>query len=326
MRSFSLCELKNEIHYQMIKAVYHKNLRSEKEYWSRQKKNINMTGKDYYVIRRKDKAGLFSFYITTVAQIKRALDRGLIPVVDLMNYRNVYMGLADIGQYNPWEILFSQPSDEKLTDIEKTAKSLYYCDIEVPEDRPNDEMDFLNTLNKQNNIWREIVSKYVKVDQKILEDADEIYQSISNNGRRRILGVLCRGTDYISLKPKNHPVQPSLEELFETVDAVKKKYDCESIFLATEDSIYENAFKQKYGDLLCTIQEEKILYTGGYLSDIIRLQTKQERMQTAVNYLKKILVLSKCQCFVAGRTSGTVGVMLQDHQFDCTFFFDHGRY
>ena len=98
------------------------------------------------------------------------------------------------------------------------------------------------------------------------------------------------------------------------------------IFLATEDSIYENAFKQKYGDLLCTIQEEKILYTGGYLSDIIRLQTKQERMQTAINYLKKILVLSKCQCFVAGRTSGTVGVMLQDHQFDCTFFFDHGRY
>ena len=90
---------------------------------------------------------------------------------------------------------------------------------------------------------------------------------------------------------------------------------------------YEAAFKTRYKEVLFVIQENKMRYNGsGYLDNTIRLLTQNERMQTGVNYLKKVLILSMCQCFVAGRTSGTVGVMLQNHNFDYTFFFDKGRY
>ncbi len=96
----------NKIRYGVRKILYYKNLKSEEEYWKRTEMSICEDGPDYYVIRRKGKVGLFSIYITTIGQIKYALRNGMIPVVDLMNYRNLYMGIESLGKYNPWENLF----------------------------------------------------------------------------------------------------------------------------------------------------------------------------------------------------------------------------
>lgn len=326
MMKYELEEIVNKVRYKAIKLLYRKNLRLEENYWKTNEKSISKDGNEYYVIRRKGEVGLFSIYLTTVAQIKYAIENGMIPVIDLMNYSNVYMGIQDIGKYNPWEIMFFQPSNEILSDIEKNAKKINYCTLDVPEIRPNDDTDFLYSLNNRENIWRVLVRNYMKVKPEILTDVQAEYRRISCDGKDRMLGVLCRGTDYIKLRPKDHPIQPSPDELFEIIDNAIRKYNCKKIFLATEDKSFEQVFKNRYKNFLFTIEEQKIPYKGGYLSDTIRIQTRDERMQTGINYLKKILLLSMCQCFVAGRTSGTVGVMLQDHNFEYTYFFDKGRY
>ena len=316
-----------KLRYAFRKMRYRSNLNKECIYWEKMQELVNESGNDYYVIRRKGKVGLFSIYITTVGQIKYAFERGLIPIIDLKNYRNEYMGIESIGKYNPWEVLFEQPSGEMLEDVEKEAGTLYYCEKDVPDERPNDETDFLYTLNDVTNEWRSLVSKYIRVNSQLLEHARSEFKVINNNGQYRVLGVLCRGTDYIKLCPKNHPIQPDMEEVFDKVDSVMMEYKCQRIFLATEDVSYEAAFKTRFKEVLFVIQENKMRYNGsGYLDNTIRLLTQNERMQTGVNYLKKVLILSMCQCFVAGRTSGTVGVMLQYHNFDYTFFFDKGRY
>ena len=36
----------------------------------------------------------------------------------------------------------------------------------------------------------------------------------------RVLGVLCRGTDYTSRKPKNHPIQPSIDMVVDKIDSM----------------------------------------------------------------------------------------------------------
>lgn len=320
----------NKICYMLREMSYRKKVRNETEYWKTVKHTGNGDSGEYYVIRRKGKAGLFSLYITTIGQIKYAIDHGLIPIVDFKNYSNTLQGIDQVGTYgkghNPWEDLFIQPSEEKLTDVEMTAKTLWYCEEDIPGDRPSDNTDFLYSLN-QNNEWRGLALEYLKVQPHIIEEAEALYRKITENGNNRVLGVLCRGTDYFSLHPKDHPIQPNVDEMLDQTDFSMKEYSCKKVFLATEDAAIERAFREKYKDALFVINEKKIDYKGyGHLYDTSRLMSQGDRIQNATIYLKKILILSMCNCFIAGRTSGTVAVMLQNHHFDYTYFFDLGRY
>ena len=280
----------------------------------------------FYIIRRNNsRVGLFSMYITTAGHIKYALDKGYVPIVDMCNYHNAYQEEADHGKVNSWEYFFFQPQDYSLSDA-YSGKNIILSNILPTEIRPNDSMAFLRNKDGLLNEWRKMICRYIKVSPYIQEEVNKIFENFSDGGKTKVLGVLCRGTDYIKLKPKGHPIQPNISELFDKVDEIKMKYKCDKIFLATEDASYENAFKKRYGNCLLTIIEKKVDYSGGYLSDTINDQKQETKISTGLNYLKKILLLSKCQCFVAGRTSGTVGVMLQDHNFECTYFFDKGSY
>ena len=48
--------------------------------------------------------------------------------------------------------------------------------------------------------------------------------------------------------------------------------------------------------------------------------------QEGMDYLVTIVTLSKCNCFVGGHTSGTVGVILMNEKFDYQYIFDLGLY
>ena len=46
--------------------------------------------------------------------------------------------------------------------------------------------------------------------------SNKIIQRLFNNSKN-ILGVLTRGTDYISKKPKDHPIQPNITDVINDV-------------------------------------------------------------------------------------------------------------
>ena len=48
---------------------------------------------------------------------------------------------------------------------------------------------------------------------------------------------MVRGTDYITVKPKNHAVQPDIKTVFKDIKDLHNKNYYDWIFIATEDDI-----------------------------------------------------------------------------------------
>lgn len=282
------------------------------------------TDKIFYIIRRREVyTGLLSDLITYVYKTKLAVDAGYIPVIDMQTSENIYLKEDEVGKINAWEYYFKQPGGYSLRDIEK-ARNVILGSGYTEECFPYLDVNYI--LNKVGNfsVYQSITKSYFHLS----SEAEEIVENFYNQNFKgqRMLGILCRGTDYTQVKPSKHPVQPSPEEMFVKVREVLDKYKCTKIFLGTEDADIYSRFKEKYGDIVITNRKYFIKYNGEQsIGKVIKSSTdnlKEEGME----YLVTIALLARCDCFVGGHTSGTVGVMLMNDRFEYKYIFDLGVY
>lgn len=292
--------------------------------WRERKVSYGKENKEtqFYVVRRANaKVGLFSLVLTNLGHIKYAIEKGYIPVVDLQNYNPYYQGVATDNK-NVWEYYFEQPCGYGLNDIKNSKKiilgnGIVTSDLEYPDDNiayDKQKIDF----------WKSIAQKYLIVNEEIVKEAEKIADKIF--GTSKILGVLARGTDYVNMKPYNHPVQPSPEQLMEKIDEVMVKHGCDKIYLATEDKGIFSKMKNQYGDKIIALDVERHETKGNQnINDVRRMQEKDDYTM-AKDYLITILLLSKCDCLVAGNTSGSIGALLLNKEYEYQYIFNLGRY
>lgn len=278
--------------------------------------------KKFYVVRRAEaKVGLFSLVLTNLGYIKYALEQGYIPVVDMSNYGCFYQGAAT-DNMNMWEYYFKQPCGYILEDIKNSkkvilGKGIIGEGIEYPDD--NIVYD-----ERKLEFWKDVADEYLIVDEEIEKEADEIAKRLL--GKSKVLGVLARGTDYVNMKPYNHPVQPTAEQLMEKIDLVMVEQNCDKIYLATEDKGIFIKFKEKYGDKVIALDVERHETLGNQNINDVRRMQKKDDYTMAKEYLITILLLSKCNCLVAGNTSGTIGALLLNKKYEYQYIFNLGRY
>ena len=278
--------------------------------------------KKFYVVRRADaKVGLFSLVLTNLGYIKYAMDQDCIPVVDMSNYDKFYSG-ADAITPNMWEYYFEQPCGYSLRDINMSkkvilGKGIISFDVPFPDDSiAYDEGRLV--------YWKSIAKEHLIVKDEITRVADELKEEMF--GKDRVLGVLARGTDYINAKPLNHPVQPMPEQIMEKIDEVMLERKCHKIYLATEDKNFFKMFKDKYGDKIIAMDVERHETKGNQnINEVRRLQKKSDYAM-ARDYLINILLLSKCNCLVAGNTSGSIGALLLNEEYEYKYIFNLGVY
>lgn len=281
-------------------------------------------GKTIYIIRRPSKTvGLLSYVITTLGHIQKAVEMDYEIVVDMKNYENMYQ---QNRKENSWEYFFEQPSGISIKEAYKSQNVILSAEA-IPGKRPNDTDEFYyNESNKK--FWKELCKKYIRVNsnmnQYVKETKHKLFGASEN---QKILGVLCRGTDYTILKPKSHPVQPTAKQLIQRIQELKEIYRIDQIFLVTEDENILNEFKKEFTtDVLKFLDTKRFCGNENeYLANTMNrelVNTKQQGM----DYLAQILLLSKCDYFIGGRTSGSVGVALFTDGFEYEEYFDLGRY
>lgn len=279
-------------------------------------------GKKFYVVRRADaKVGLFSLVLTNLGYIKYAMEQDCIPVVDMSNYDKFYSG-AEEAIPNMWQYYFEQPCGYSLQDINKSknvilGNGIISFDIPFPDD---------SIAYDDNKLayWKAIAKEYLIVKEDIVKTAEDLKKEMF--GETRVLGVLARGTDYINAKPLNHPVQPMPEQLMEKIDEVMLERKCDKIYLATEDKNFFKMFKDRYGDRIIAMDVERHETKGNQnINEVRRLQKKSDYAM-ARDYLVNILLLSKCDCLVAGNTSGSIGALLLNEEYEYKYIFNLGVY
>lgn len=291
--------------------------------WRERKASYGSENPDkvFYVIRRAgSKVGLFSLVMTTLGYIKYALEQGYIPVVDMCNDDNTYMQEDRKG--NVWEYYFEQPCGYTLDDIRNSKHIIIGNGLingSVPF--PQEEIAYDEASLAE---WKAIADKYLIVKDEILQEADALKERLF--GKERFLGVLLRGTDYVNSRPKNHPVQPTVEQAEEQMDRLLVEYDFQKIYLATEDAgIYERLL-DKYGEKLIAMNVDRYITSETENINDISVRRSPDKYQMGKEYLINILLLSQGDYLLAGNAGGSQGALLFRDVASPKYIFNLGKY
>lgn len=277
--------------------------------------------KVFYVIRRAgSKVGLFSLVMTTLGYIKYALDQGYIPVVDMCNEDNTYMQEDRKG--NVWEYYFEQPCGYTLKDIGRSKHVIIGNGlIDGSVHFPHDDIAYDEASLAE---WKVIADKYLIVKDEILQEADALKEKMF--GKERVLGVLLRGTDYVNSKPKNHPVQPTVEQAEEQIDRILMEQEFPKIYLATEDAGIYKRLLDKYGEKLVSMNVDRYVTSETENINDVSVKQSADKYQMGKEYLVNILLLSKCDYLLAGNAGGSQGALLFRGETDSKYIFNLGKY
>ena len=289
----------------------------------------NLFNSKYLIIKRECEnsgLGLFAYYVTMLSRIEYALSHRMIPVIDMKNYANTFHKKGEVGRINTWELFYEQPCNVSLEEALKTGKARYIWN-DIPEFHPNDSLDFLYN-DKVVKYYHEISDKYIRFRPEILELLEKKEESIlgKKDNRKRILGVLARGTDYTGLCPYYNPIQPTIEQMIEKINKYCDKYNCEKIYIATEDEGILKQFKDIYGNKLLYTDQKRISNVSTYLYENKEFVIERNPFDRGIEYLCSIYLLSKCNGLVAGRTTGTVGTCIMADNYEFKYIFSLGRY
>lgn len=285
----------------------------------------------YYVIRRDaENAGINSYFITNLGHIVWGLKHGWVPIVDMKNYSNAYLKNNELGEKNAWEYYFNQPAEcnVSLEEVYK-SKNVILSSGYAPKAYPSDSMDFF-TRKETMILWHDYFVHHVGFS-KVLTDEVTIYYNkyLADKLIRgeRILCVSLRGCGYWNSRPYGHPVQPTIEQAIRKTYEVMKQYNCQWVYLATEDIEIENKYTDEFKDKLIFYKERK-MYKDLKGEDAVYYSFDRENDEylKGMEYEVQMILGTYCNCFIGGRTSGNVAAMVFNPYYDYTYFWNLGRY
>jgi hypothetical protein len=144
-----------------------------------------------------------------------------------------------------------------------------------------------------------------------------------------MMGCLIRGTDYITLKPAGHPVQPKPEEIVNKVSDLFESGKYTAVYVATEEKKLYDMVGNAIG--VENIRENKRQYYDVFYDrniDVIgkvRFDRDNDNYWKSLEYLSSLAILSKCKTLVAGNCGGTVFAVLMGDYCD-PMIFNYGVY
>ena len=190
---------------------------------------------------------MFAHYRHYLACIVQYLSSGYIPIIDLASTLNIFNGFNICSiKNNPWEIFFNQPFGYTLEDVINKSKNYNYFECIKRSNLPN---YYIYNNKVLLYFWQNIANRYIPLNNKIIKESNIIINNLFK-GSNNILGILLRGTDYLTNKPKGHPILPRIETVFKDIKNMEKKNKYEYFFLTTEDDIIRTNFINKLGKKL----------------------------------------------------------------------------
>lgn len=274
----------------------------------------------FYVIRRHDMhAGLFSFMTSNLGAVKTAVESGYVPVIDMMNSANSMMSAEEIGKRNAWDDFFQQPCGYNMEDV-YNSRNVILGKIYPPDRYP----DFSMLSNgSELRLWQSYAKKYIRILPEHLVMINDYFRNEFNG--KKVLGVLCRGTDYVAMKPSGHPIQPDPETVIQKCREVMRDFDCQYLYMATEDERLWEMFRREFGELVHTYQKLHLSSDrNDYIADVAnQMESPYERSR---EYLISIGILAKCNCLVAGAANGSYGALLMTEGYEYQYIFQLGQY
>ena len=256
--------------------------------------------------------------------MRKYLIQGFIPILDFGSYKNFINGfIVDPKKGNPWEYYFNQPFGYEYNNIMRKARNINYFECTSNKISPNEGI----FLNKQSmNYWHILANQFIPIKNEIIIEANNIIKIIFKDSKN-VLGVLLRGTDYVAMKLRFHPIPPKIKDVIKDVKLLDNKNKYNWIFLATEDNNIRDVFLRAIGiKVKCLLTKRKIFYNYSTKKQLAYNIDFKRNLDYNKIYLLNIIILSKCLDFLAANTSGTIGVFILTSGFRYYKVYNLGHY
>lgn len=271
--------------------------------------------KTFYIIGQDNMgAGLFWIINKTLMHIMYAVERGWVPVVDYQTHPTQYTAAPGCRDFNLWEVFFEQPCGYALADVWHARH------VVINSMRPAPRKKYLMGQyefydNPDRIAWfRECFGRYIRLNKQADKRLADALQQVLHNQQHSTLGLLCRGTDYLKLKPKGHPVQPTVEQVIADARRAMREQNLTQVFVATEDADILEALRSEFGQQLIYLHQQRLsssaIKPNEYLADEKMRLAGFNGIDDAWQYLTAIYLLAHCKYTLCGRTGGAKGVLL----------------
>lgn len=170
----------------------------------------------------------------------------------------------------------------------------------------------------------------------VLNDATKEYikrtkARLNWNENDRILGINIRGTDYIKLQPKGHPIQPTIDELTSACEMAitSEKYD--KIYITSDELSAIHIFKARFGDRVIYM-DRKYYDSYNMNSDIthvtqVHFHRDDDRYLKGLEYFTSVELLAECTGIVSGMSGATkIALIMNDLNYEYEDLIFKGYY
>lgn len=280
----------------------------------------------FYVIRcQKSDLGFMGLYNHIVHQIQYAVLRGMIPVVDCQYYPNDYLSEDDqVGKINAWEQFFFQPMGVSLQEVYRSRNVI---------------MSAGGSLSSLNDIYDEkiiegrhrIIEQYVKLNTQVKGICEREAEKLGFS-KYRILGVKCRGTDFVASRPKWHSIPPNVQQTIDKIEEMTEKWGgYDFIFVATEDEQIFSGLQKRYGSKLIYNETERIsadMVKGKWLNEVFDSHKNEKgyKYNRIMEYLISVWWLAQCDALIGPVVGATLSAMSMKGSYEHLYLFDLGTY
>jgi len=276
--------------------------------------------KTFYIIRPTYSIGLFACVGRALAEQVYAEENGWIPVVDMQNYPNMYLAKDKLYQKNAWEFFFKKLADYTLKEV-YSSKNVVLGDVRNAR-KLNSWMH--GSEQYKHGLWKKIIKVEESFARELELEYHRLFDSVQGN---KILGVLLRGTDYVSLQPEKHPVQPSAAEMIKIVSDKMEQWGDSFIYLSTEDASILRMFQRFFGTRLIYTNQIRYENTGNKYLASIKTKREDDEIKRGKEYFMSIFLLSKCNDLITSICGGSnVVKMINGGKYKNQITIDKGVY
>lgn len=275
----------------------------------------------YYSIVPWPGAGLSPIFKKNLIKCEYAYEKGYKPFVDMQNSHSIYLAPERFGQDNAWEYYFKQNVELSVDDIYQKENvvipSMYI--------RPQKYADILKGNAREQ--LQELYRRTFTLQDTIKEKAQEEYERLFSKVQGKVMGCVYRGTDYQSIKPANHYIQPELHTFVELCKKYKEQWGCTHVFVATEDDEALDYFKEQFQEGLLYTNQLRYRNTGDkFLAEIHNNRENDEYLR-GEEYLIAILMLAECDYLLSARNGAlNAALILKDTDYEDMYLYDVGKY
>lgn len=279
----------------------------------------NLDRKFYLIRCPQSEMGLWAVINYVIFHIEKAIELNREPVVDWQFYPNNYFSEDDeVGKINVWECFFEQTSEVTLDEVYRS-----YDVLMSNGDWDADNSDLSDGDFRKRKHY--LVEKYLHLNVDMQDELALRKQELGFD-KYKILGVKCRGTDFIASKPKYHAMVPDNNTTITTIEKYIDEWNgFDKIFVCTEDKSILEELKSYFGEKLIYLDINRVtLNENVWLSDVFDKQ--KTKIRDMKDYLIETYLLASCGSLIAPRVGGTIGAVRIRGNFDNMYIFTIGTY